>query len=169
MDPILRLFPFMCAALVAHLAEEMLTGIRRRFPLREMPRSVFVAVNIIVYSWVPATYLSFLSGHSWGPCLVFIFSLAVLGNGLFHLGYMHGSSSQIFPRRGHRRVSGDPGVRDDAVCGPASAQTKKPPKKPPPHQRGRKKKNMNGFCRPRVIFFPPISPFYGILIIQRFD
>jgi len=88
MDPILRLFPFMCAALIVHLVEEIHTGFRRKFPLGEMPRSVFVTVNIIVYSWALAAYLSYFFNHPWGPSLVFFFSLAVLGNGLFHLGYM---------------------------------------------------------------------------------
>lgn len=58
-----------------------------------MSRSVFVAVNIVIYSWALGAYLSSLFDHSRGFSLLFIFSLAVLGNGLFHLGYM------VFHRR----------------------------------------------------------------------
>lgn len=87
-NSILWLFPLMCVAMAAHLAEEIHTGFRRRFPLGEMPRPVFAAVNVVVYAWALAAYLLYLSGRPGGLPLVFLFSLMVLANGLFHLGYM---------------------------------------------------------------------------------
>lgn len=74
--------------LLAHLLEEVRTGFRRRFPLGEMPRSLFVAINVVLYLYIGVTLLLALAGRQAAVPLAWGFALAMAANGLGHMGIM---------------------------------------------------------------------------------
>ena len=74
------------AALVLYLIEEVWTGFRVKLPVGEMPRPVFVAINIVVYAFCfTVLYLS-LTDNALAVPLAWVFALAMLLNGMGHLG-----------------------------------------------------------------------------------
>lgn len=52
--------------LTLHLGEEVKTGFRRQFPLGEMPLWLFIALNIVLYSYSFSTPILFHTGHKLG-------------------------------------------------------------------------------------------------------
>lgn len=76
------------AILLLHLGEEVKTGFREKFPLGEMPRPLFVGLNIIVYTFCFATLFLSARGHELAIPLAWILALAMLGNGVVHIGMM---------------------------------------------------------------------------------
>jgi hypothetical protein len=76
------------AILLLHLGEEVKTGFREKFPLGEMPRPLFIGLNIIVYTFCFATLFLSAQGHELAIPLAWIFALAMLANGAIHIGMM---------------------------------------------------------------------------------
>jgi hypothetical protein len=75
-------------ALAAHLVEEVATGFRRRFPLGEMPVSIFVGINMLVYAYSIATFILARRDAPLAVPLAWVWSLAMLLNGAGHTGFM---------------------------------------------------------------------------------
>ena len=71
-----------------HLAEEVLTGFRLRFPLGKMPKSMFVSGNVLVFVYAFFTAYLSLNGTPIAVLLAWIFGVGMLLNGLLHLGIM---------------------------------------------------------------------------------
>jgi hypothetical protein len=76
------------AILLVHLGEEIKTGFREQFPLGEMPRPLFIGLNIVVYTFCLATLFFSVQGHELAIPLAWIFALAMLSNGVVHIGMM---------------------------------------------------------------------------------
>jgi hypothetical protein len=73
---------------VLHLAEEVLTGFRQKYPLGAMSKSVFVSGNALVF--VYALAIAYLSegGTPIAVPLAWVYGIGMLLNGLLHLGMM---------------------------------------------------------------------------------
>jgi hypothetical protein len=84
------------AALAAHLIEEIRTGFRERFPLGVMPKSLFIGINIIVYTFCLAALLLSIFDYSLAVPFAWILGIATLVNGTGHIGIMLWSGS-YFP------------------------------------------------------------------------
>jgi hypothetical protein len=74
--------------LVLHLVEEIATGFRRRFPLGEMPRPLFVGVNAVLYSYAAVMIGLSLAAHPASAAMAWPFAAAMVLNGGGHLGIM---------------------------------------------------------------------------------
>jgi hypothetical protein len=74
--------------LILHLYEEVRTGFRQQFPLREMPRAVFIGINVLIYLYAIIMIGLSLLGHPIAITMAWLFSLAMLVNALGHLGIM---------------------------------------------------------------------------------
>jgi hypothetical protein len=71
-----------------HLAEEIKTGFRKKFPLGEMPRPLFIGGNVVFYTFCFATLFLSAQGHELAIPLAWIFAVAMLANGVVHIGMM---------------------------------------------------------------------------------
>jgi hypothetical protein len=76
------------AALVLHLVEEVYTGFRTRLPVGQMPRPVFIGLNVLIYSFCLATLLLCLTDNPLAIPFAWAFAVAMLGNGTGHIGMM---------------------------------------------------------------------------------
>jgi hypothetical protein len=74
--------------LVLHLIEEVQTGFRVKFPIGEIPRPVFVGLNIVVYTFYATVLYMSITDHSLAVPLAWVFAVAMLINGAGHLGMM---------------------------------------------------------------------------------
>ena len=88
-------FNRLTAALVAllavtllHLAEEVQTGFRVKFPLGEMPRPVFIGLNLLLYGYAAVVVLLASLYHPLADPLAWPLAVLLAGNGLAHLGIM---------------------------------------------------------------------------------
>lgn len=72
--------------LAIHLVEEVATGFRERFPLGEMPRRMFVGINVLLYAFCFATFFLSLRGAALVVPLAWAFAVAMLLNGVGHVG-----------------------------------------------------------------------------------
>jgi len=75
-------------ALLAHLFEEVHTGFRKNFPIGEMPKPVFVGINLTLYTFCFVTLLLAWLGHPLAIPLGWVFALIMLVNGVGHIGIM---------------------------------------------------------------------------------
>jgi hypothetical protein len=74
--------------LALHLLEEVRAGFRRSFPLGEMPRPVFVGINVGIYLYASIMVALSAAGRpAWVP-MAWLFAVAVAVNGVAHLGIM---------------------------------------------------------------------------------
>lgn len=74
--------------LLMHLGEEVKTGFRKRFPLGEMPKPLFIGGNVIVYAFCFTTVCLSARGNESAIPLAWIFAVAMLANGVIHVGIM---------------------------------------------------------------------------------
>jgi hypothetical protein len=74
--------------LVLHLVEEIATGFRRRFPLGEMPRPIFIGVNAVLYSYAAVMIGLSLAAPPVSVAMAWPFAAAMALNGVGHLGIM---------------------------------------------------------------------------------
>lgn len=88
MDSLTAIVLLLTAVLIMHLVEEVKTGFRSRFPLGEMPRPLFVGINIVVYAFCFATLILSARGDVLAIPFAWIFAVAMLLNGLGHVGIM---------------------------------------------------------------------------------
>ena len=88
MDRISCTILLLVAALAMHLVEEVRTGFRKKLPLGEMPKSLFVGINVFIYAFCFTTF--FLSVRRDGLAIPFswTFAIAMLMNGIGHIGIM---------------------------------------------------------------------------------
>jgi hypothetical protein len=76
------------AALVIHLIEEVKAGFRAQFPLGEMPKPIFIGINVLIYGFGLATFFLSLGNGPLAVPLAWIWAIAMLFNGVGHLGIM---------------------------------------------------------------------------------
>jgi hypothetical protein len=88
MDRVSTVILMSIIALAIHLVEEIKTGFRQRFPLGEMPRAVFVGFNILIYTFGFTTFFLSLSDAVLALPLTWIWAIAMLLNGIGHVGAM---------------------------------------------------------------------------------
>lgn len=87
-DRITYIILLLIAVLLTHLGEEIKTGFRKRFPLGEMPKPLFVGGNVIVYAFCFVTLFLSARGNDIAIPLAWTFALAMLANGTAHIGIM---------------------------------------------------------------------------------
>ena len=88
MDRITSAILLLIAALVVHLAEEIKTGFRKKLPIGEMPRLLFIGLNVVVYAFCFTTLLLSARGHELATPFAYVFAIAMLMNGIGHIGMM---------------------------------------------------------------------------------
>jgi hypothetical protein len=76
------------AVLIGHLVEEIKGGFRLKFPLGEMPRSVFVGINVVLYSFCFVTFILAVFDNRLGIPMAWVFAGAMLLNGVGHIAIM---------------------------------------------------------------------------------
>ena len=96
MDRITLTIGLLIAILLVHLAEEIKTGFRKKFPPGEIPKPLFIAGNAIVYTFCFATLFLSGRGSELGIRFAWIFAVAMLANGAAHIGMM-ALRSEYFP------------------------------------------------------------------------
>lgn len=96
MEPLLQSLIVLVATLVLHLVEEVTTGFRVRFPLGEMPRSLFVLINVAIYAYALVMIVLAARGNPLAVSMAWPFALMMLVNGLGHLIIM-GIRREYFP------------------------------------------------------------------------
>ena len=74
--------------LAMHLAEEIKTGFRKKMLIGEMPRPLFIGLNILVYTFCFTTLFLSVRSHATAIPLTWIFAIAMLLNGAGHIGIM---------------------------------------------------------------------------------
>ena len=77
MDRITSAILLLIAALVVHLVEEVKTGFRKKLPIGEMPRLLFIGINLVVYAFCFTTL--FLSARSNELAIPLAWVFAILG------------------------------------------------------------------------------------------
>lgn len=74
--------------LAMHLVEEVKTGFRKKIPIGEMSRPLFVGLNILIYAFCFTTFFLSVHGHASAITLTWIFAIGMLLNGAGHIGIM---------------------------------------------------------------------------------
>jgi hypothetical protein len=88
MDRITNIALLLIAVLVVHLAEEVKTGFRKKLPIGEMPRLLFIGINVVVYAFCFTTLLLSARGNELAMPFAWVFAMAMLMNGIGHIGIM---------------------------------------------------------------------------------
>jgi len=88
MDRITNITLLLIAVLVVHLAEEIKTGFRKKLPIGEMPKPLFIGINVVVYAFCFTTPLLSAGGNELAIPFAWVFALAMLMNGIGHIGIM---------------------------------------------------------------------------------
>ena len=88
MESITSIILLLIAVLVVHLTEEIRTGFREKFPLGEMPKPLFIGINIVVYAFCFTTLFLSARGNELAIRFVWILAVAMLMNGVVHIGIM---------------------------------------------------------------------------------
>jgi hypothetical protein len=88
MDRITSAILLLIAALVVHLAEEIKTGFRKKLPIGEMPKPLFIGINVVVYAFCFTTLLLSARGNELAIPFAWVFAIAILMNGIGHIGIM---------------------------------------------------------------------------------
>ena len=88
MDRITSAILLLIAALVVHLVEEIKTGFRKKLPIGEMPKPLFIGINVVVYAFCFTTLLLSARGHELATPFAWVFAIAMLMNGIGHIGMM---------------------------------------------------------------------------------
>jgi hypothetical protein len=76
------------ATLAMHLVEEVRARFRQKFPLREIPKTFFIGINIFIYTFCLATFLLAVFNHGFAAPFAWAFAIAMLINGIGHIGMM---------------------------------------------------------------------------------
>ena len=76
------------AVTLLHFAEEAQTGFRVRYPLGEMPRPVFIGLNLLLYSFFAVVVILASLYQPLAAPLAWPLAVLMVGNGLTHLGIM---------------------------------------------------------------------------------
>lgn len=71
-----------------HLYEEVKRDFRRKLPVGEMPKGVFVAANILVFAFAIVTLCMAQAEMTAGFVMAWIFGIGMLLNGCVHIGMM---------------------------------------------------------------------------------
>jgi len=88
MDSMTIIILLLIFILVMHLLEEIKTGFRKNLPLGEMPRHIFIGINIFVYMFCFTTLSLSLVGSELAVPLALIFAIGMAINGFGHWCYL---------------------------------------------------------------------------------
>ena len=88
MDRITSAVLLLIAVLVVHLVEEVKTGFRKKLPIGEMPRPLFIGINIVVYAFCFMTLFLSARSNELATPFAWVFAIAMLMNGIGHIGIM---------------------------------------------------------------------------------
>jgi hypothetical protein len=85
MDALASTVLALIAVLIAHLIEEVATGFRRALPVGEMPRPLFVGLNILICTYCFATPAAAVRGSPVAVPMDWVLAIGMLLNSLGHL------------------------------------------------------------------------------------
>jgi Mg/Co/Ni transporter MgtE len=88
MDDLFVALLILVFSLLLHLLEEIRQGFRVRFPLGEMPRGLFVGINLAIYAYAGLMLFWSFNGDPRAHALAWIFAVAMGINAVGHLGIM---------------------------------------------------------------------------------
>ncbi|MCX8131826.1 MAG: HXXEE domain-containing protein [Clostridia bacterium] len=88
MSLVIKLYVLLVLTLAVHLAEEIRTGFRIKFPFGEIPKRVFVGVNIVIYSYAVLTLVLAMQNESVSIPLIWVFAIIQILNVIGHIGFM---------------------------------------------------------------------------------
>jgi uncharacterized membrane protein HdeD (DUF308 family) len=71
-----------------HLYEEVKQDFRRKLPVGEMPKGVFVAANVLVFAFAIVTLCMCQAEMMAGFVMAWIFGIGMILNGCIHMGMM---------------------------------------------------------------------------------
>jgi hypothetical protein len=74
--------------LILHLAEEVKTSFRKKLPVGEMPLSLFLGLNVLIYAFCFATLTLAARNCEWAIPLTWALAIGMVLNGLGHIGIM---------------------------------------------------------------------------------
>ena len=87
-------------ALIIHLVEEIKTGFRKQLIIGEMPRSLFIGMNVLIYSYALVMLILSWLGNPASIWMAWIFTVGNLINAsghiaamIYHRGYFPGGIS----------------------------------------------------------------------------
>ena len=79
-------FVILTLVLVIHLIEEVRTNFRTRMLLGEMPKFLFVGINILIYTYAVVMITLAFGDYPVAVTMAWIFSIAMLLNNVGHIG-----------------------------------------------------------------------------------
>jgi hypothetical protein len=88
MDTLSATILMLIILLAMHLVEEVKTDFRKKMLIREIPRPLFIGINIFLYTFCFTTLFLSIRGHASAIPLTWIFAIAMLLNGAGHIGIM---------------------------------------------------------------------------------
>jgi hypothetical protein len=88
MDTVSATILILITLLALHLVEEVKTGFRKKMLLGEMPKPLFIGLNILLYVYCFTTLFLSLRGHASAIPMTWIFAITMLLNGAGHIGIM---------------------------------------------------------------------------------
>ena len=88
MDSMTIIILLLIFILVMHLVEEIKAGFRKNLPFGEMPRHIFIVINIFVYTFCFTTLSLSLVGSELAIPFAWVFAIGIAINGLGHIGIM---------------------------------------------------------------------------------
>ncbi|MBD3170462.1 MAG: HXXEE domain-containing protein [candidate division Zixibacteria bacterium] len=88
MDNIAAWFVILVVILIVHLVEEIKTGFRKKLIIGEMPKSLFIGINALIYSFALAAFIMYLMNFRLGLLFIWIFTIGNIINGIGHIALM---------------------------------------------------------------------------------
>ena len=85
MGIIISIILILIGILLLHLLEEIKMGFRKKLPFGEMPRHIFIGINIFIYAFCFTTLSLSLVGSELAVPFAWIFAAGMLLNGLGHI------------------------------------------------------------------------------------
>ena len=88
MDTMSTTILILIVLLAMHLVEEFKTGFRKKMLIGEMPRPLFVGLNVLLYAYCFLNLFLSIRSHAAAIPLAWIFAIAMVLNGAGHVGVM---------------------------------------------------------------------------------
>ena len=88
MGAITSIIIILTGILLLHLLEEIKMGFRKKLPFGEMPKPIFIGINIFIYIFCFTTFYLSLVGSELAVPFAWVFTAGMLINSLGHIGIM---------------------------------------------------------------------------------
>jgi len=88
MEIITNIILILIGILLLHLLEEIKMGFRKKLPFGEMPRRIFIGINIVIYTFCFTTFSLSLVDSELAVPFAWVFAAGMLLNSLGHIAIM---------------------------------------------------------------------------------